>query len=44
MGQDNRLHRCLTALETQIVLKELHEGVVGGHFAIDIIVKKILDA
>jgi hypothetical protein len=25
-------------------LKELHEGVVGGHFATDIIAKKNLDA
>ncbi len=44
MGQDNRLFRCLTTLEAQIVLKELHEGVVGGHFAIDINAKKIIDA
>jgi hypothetical protein len=27
LGQNNRLHRCLTTLEAQIVLKELHEGV-----------------
>jgi len=32
----------LTALETQFVLKELH-GVVGGHFATNIITKKNLD-
>ncbi len=44
MGQANRVHKCLTILETQIVLKELHEGVVGGHFVADIIAKKILDA
>ncbi len=44
VGQDNRMHRCLTTLETQIVLKELHERVVGGHFAPDIITTKILDA
>jgi len=34
---------CLTTLEAQIILKELHEGVVRGHFTIDIIVKKIMD-
>jgi hypothetical protein len=28
MGQDNKLCKCLTTLEAQIVLKELHEGVV----------------
>jgi hypothetical protein len=33
----------LTTSEAQIVRKELHEGMVGGHFAIDIIAKKILD-
>jgi hypothetical protein len=44
VGQDNRLHRCLTTSETQIVLKELHEGMSGRHFATNIIAKKILDA
>ncbi len=43
MGQDNKLCRCLTTLETQIVLKELHEGVDGRHFVTDIMAKKILD-
>jgi hypothetical protein len=43
MGQNNKMHICLTTLQTQIVLKELHEGLVGGHFAIDITTKKILD-
>jgi hypothetical protein len=43
MGQNNKLHKCLTTLEAQIVLKELHERVLGGHFAMDIIAKKILD-
>jgi hypothetical protein len=43
VGQDNKLYRCLTTSKTQIILKELHEGVVGRHFAIDIITKKILD-
>ncbi len=32
--------RCLTTLEAHIVLKELHEGVDGGHFVIDITAKK----
>ncbi len=43
MGQDNKMHKCLTTLEAQIVLKELHEGMVGGHFAANITTKKILD-
>jgi len=43
VGQDNKMRRCLTTSKAQIVLKELHEGVVGRHFAINIIVKKILD-
>jgi len=43
MGQDNRLRRCLIASKTHIVLKELHEGVVGKHFTADITTKKILD-
>jgi len=37
------LRTCLTILKAQIVLKELHEGVVGKYFAVDIITKKILD-
>jgi hypothetical protein len=27
VGQDNRLHKCLTTSEAQFFLKELHEGV-----------------
>jgi hypothetical protein len=44
MGQDNIMCRYLTTLETQIILKELHEKMVGRHFATDITVNKILDA
>jgi len=43
VGQDNRMHRCLTTSEAQIVLKELHEGMVKRHFITYIIAKKILD-
>jgi len=25
VGQDNKMHKCLTTSETQIVLKELHQ-------------------
>ncbi len=42
--QENKLCKCLTTLEAQIVLKELHEGMVKGHFAENITTKKILDA
>jgi len=34
------MHRCLTTSEAHIVLKELHEGMARGHFAVDIIAKK----
>jgi hypothetical protein len=44
VGQDNRMRKCLTTLETQIVLKELHKGMVGGHFDLYITTKKIMDA
>jgi len=44
MGQDNRLCKCLTTSKAQIVLKELHEGVIGRHFVANITSKKILDA
>ncbi len=36
MGQDNRLQRYLTTIETQMVTRELHEWLVGGHFASEI--------
>jgi hypothetical protein len=29
MGQDNKMRRCLTTSKAQIVLMELHEGVIG---------------
>jgi hypothetical protein len=41
--QNNILHRCLTTLKAQIVLKELHEGVVGRHFVANVTAKKFLD-
>jgi hypothetical protein len=42
--QDNRMCKCLTTSEAHIILKELYEGVVEGHFDVNIIAKKILDA
>jgi hypothetical protein len=44
MGQDNKMHRCLTTSKTQIVLKELHERMARRHFVADITAKKILNA
>jgi hypothetical protein len=44
VGQDAMMRGCLTTLEAQIVLKELHEGLAKIHFVEDIIVKKKLDA
>ncbi len=43
VGQDNIMCRCLTTSKAQTILKKLHEVVVGGHFVINIIAKKILD-
>jgi hypothetical protein len=42
MGQDNRLQQCLTITKAQMVMKELH-GPLKGHFAMEIMQKKILD-
>ncbi len=44
VGQNNRIHRCLTTLEAQIILKELNEGMVKIHFARNNTTKKILNA
>jgi hypothetical protein len=44
MGQDNILWRCLSIVEAQKVMKELHKGTIGGHFPIEIKQKKILNA
>jgi hypothetical protein len=43
MGQDNIFRRCVTTDEAQMILQELREGMSGGHFAMDIITKKIID-
>jgi hypothetical protein len=32
MGQDERLQQCLTTIEAQMVMKELHEGPLKKHF------------
>jgi hypothetical protein len=42
VGQDSRMHRCLTSSKVHIVFKEL-DGVAGKHFVVDITTKKILD-
>jgi hypothetical protein len=45
MGQDNKMHRCLTTSKTKIVLKEeLHERVARRRFVANITAKKILNA
>jgi hypothetical protein len=43
MGQDNKLQRCLTTTKAHMVMKKLHEGPLGGHFATEITQRKILD-
>ncbi len=41
MGQDNKFRRCVTTYEAQKIMRELHEGFMGGYFTIDITTKKI---
>jgi hypothetical protein len=36
--------KCLIEKEILVVFKELHEGIIGGHFAMNFTTKKILDA
>jgi hypothetical protein len=36
MGQENRLKRCLSTIEAQKVMKELHEGITRGHVTTEI--------
>jgi hypothetical protein len=43
MGQDNKLRQCLSTTKVQKVIRELHDGIVKGHFTIEITHKKILD-
>ncbi len=43
MGQDNRLKRCMSTIEAKMVTKELHEGVLKGHFATKITQKQFMD-
>jgi hypothetical protein len=43
MGKDNILKRRLSTTKAWKVMKELHEGIVGRHFATEITQKKILD-
>jgi hypothetical protein len=43
MGQNNKFTCCVTIDEAQNILHELHERFNGGHFAVDITPKKILN-
>jgi hypothetical protein len=36
MGQDIILRQCLTTTKAQMLMKELHEGPLGRHFATEI--------
>jgi hypothetical protein len=42
MRQNNRLRWCLLITQVQKVMKELHDGIIGGHFVTKITQKKIL--
>jgi hypothetical protein len=43
-GQDNKFCHVLQLEHVPIILQELHSGVGGGYFSLDINVRKILDA
>ncbi len=36
MGQDNKMQGCLTTTKAQMVMRELHEGLLRAHFATEI--------
>jgi hypothetical protein len=40
LGQDTVLQHCLEIEEAAIVLTELHKGMDGSHFAIDITIRR----
>jgi hypothetical protein len=42
LGADNILRRCVMEHEMFIILVESHEGIVGGNYAGNAIVKKVL--
>lgn len=44
LGHDHILCWCLHREEILITMKEIHHGVGSGHFAIQIIIYKLLDA
>ena len=41
-GKDQALQRVPMSIEIQDILSSCHEGVFGGHFALDITSKKIM--
>jgi stress-induced morphogen len=43
-GQYKRLKKCSTSYQIQMVLHEMHQGMGGGHFSVDIISKKNLNS
>jgi hypothetical protein len=43
-GQDNKFCHVLQLEQVPIILKELHGGIGGTHFSLDITVRKFLDA
>lgn len=43
-GQDLVLRRVLAFGQAELVMKEMHNGVAGGHFSEEITTRKILDA
>ena len=44
MGIDQVMHRCVRSHEQEVVLKEAHQGVCGGHFSRETTSRKIFQA
>ena len=44
LGLDDILRRCALEHERHDIIQEAHSGEAGGHFSVDIIVKKILQS
>ena len=44
LGLDDILRRCALEHERKYIIQEAHSGAVGGHFSVDITIKKILQA
>lgn len=44
LGLDDIIYRCALEHERQDIIQEEHSGAIGGHFSVDITIKKILQS